>query len=117
GRSLPGVELVNPVQNAQQGRLAAAGRAYERRHVLVVERQADVLEGLEAVIKEVDVAKHGLVPWRGLLMRGAVVRGNGRHGKPGGSLGRAHCLNVLHEASSRAPMLRNRTVIVISSAP
>src|ERR1700741_1566614 len=52
GRSLPGIKLVDPVQNAQQGRLAAARRTDKRGHALVMERQADILECSETVVEE-----------------------------------------------------------------
>src|SRR5439155_2536722 len=56
GRALTGVELVDPVQNAQQGRLAATGRTDKRSHALVMERHVDVLQRLEVAIEKIDVA-------------------------------------------------------------
>ena len=46
-RALVGIELVDAVEDAQQGRLAAARRADKGGHPAVVQRQADILQRLE----------------------------------------------------------------------
>ena len=100
GRALPGIKLVDAVEDAQQGRLAAARRADEGGHPLVVERQVDVLQCLELVVVELDIADQDLLPRRRGRIRllrqqsdAIVHRGNRVAGLTG--LG-----DVLHEAIS-----------------
>src|SRR4051794_26504847 len=116
---MAGIEFVDPVQHPQKGGFAAAGRTDEGGHVAVVERQADVLQRLELAVEKADVADLD-------LDRRRFRRGGGlsrllrprrwfdrqrarRHG--------THCLKLLHEASTRAVMLRTRMAAVINSAP
>src|SRR3954447_10948701 len=113
------IELVNPVQNPQQRGLPAAGRADKRGHVAVVQRQADVFEGLELAIEETDLADLGLD--RRDFRRGDIA---GRRLLPYRRLDckrpcgrRAHCLKLLHEARTLAAMLTTRMAAVINSAP
>ena len=54
--ALLGIEFVNAVDGAQQGGLAAARRADERRHFAVVQRQGDALQRLAVAVIEAEIA-------------------------------------------------------------
>ena len=114
GRALAGIKLVDAVEDAQQGRLAAARGADKGGHPVVVERQVDVLQRLRGSVIEIDVPNQHLLARIG--RQGRMVR-DGRQRLHCGNRSGAHGLKVLHEASKRATMLRNRMVTVISSAP
>ena len=75
GRPLAGVELVDPVETTEQGRLAAARRPDEGGHPLRRDHQVDALEGLVAAVEEVEVAGDDL----GVGRLGQRVPGGGRH--------------------------------------
>src|SRR5690606_15914279 len=128
GRPLAGIELVDAVQYAQQGRLAAARRPDEGGDALLVERKAYALQRLEPVVEEVKVADLDL--WHRLRFgcRSAVGglaaprrRQSGRQrAAREGSLsdrGWIHRFMLLQLASARAAMLRRRTTTVMRSAP
>jgi hypothetical protein len=55
GGALLGIERVDPVEDAQQGRLAAARRADQRRDVPVAEVEVDVLQRLVLAVVEIEV--------------------------------------------------------------
>src|SRR5271166_1754404 len=115
GGSVPWIELVNSVENSNKRGLSAARRADESGHPLVVQRHRDIFQRLESSVKEVDVADLDFLLRRPLRINCKRIGWGDRHDLPYGSW--THCLKVPHEASVRAPMLRNRTVIVISNAP
>jgi hypothetical protein len=55
------VEVVHPVEHAQQRRFSAAGRADEGGHQPVVKRQADGLERPVVAVEEIEIAdRHAL---------------------------------------------------------
>ena len=60
--ALAGVELVDAVEDAQQGRFGAARRPDEGRHAAVVQVQADVFQSLVGLVVKADVADLNL--WR-----------------------------------------------------
>src|SRR5262249_42035910 len=112
GGALAGVEVVHPVENAQQGGLAAARRADEGGRLVGVERQVDVLQRLGVTVEEIEILDRNL-----LAQAGSVDGGMGGDGhRQGGSVRReaAHDFLAVRE---RAMMLSASTVTVISSAP
>src|SRR5665213_3468473 len=54
------IKIVHAVENAQQRRFAAAGRADESRHLALVKRTVDAFEGAVIAIKEIKVADRNL---------------------------------------------------------
>src|SRR5690606_23188376 len=105
--TLARIEVVNAVEDPEQGRLAAAGRADERGDALVVERQVDVLEGLELFVEEPQPANLDLRDEIGRsprLDQRRVLAGDGcpRHV--------VHLPKLPHAAKSRAAMLSTRMV-------
>src|SRR6185437_13261636 len=123
GGALAGIELVDAVQDAQQGRLAAAGRADEGGDALVVQHQVDVLERLKFLVVEAHILDHHL--GRGLLGRERIARahhgpaqgrGTRRLARGHGEIG-VHDVRLLQLARTRATILRIRIVKVMSSAP
>jgi TolB-like protein/class 3 adenylate cyclase len=71
-RPLLGIEVVDPVQDAEQGRLAAARGADEGGDLLVVQREADVLQRLMLVIEEIQIADADLLH-QGLRVRDGLA--------------------------------------------
>src|SRR5712672_2496069 len=57
GGALARVEIVHPVENAKQGRLATTGRTDEGGHAMGAERQVDVLQRVVLAIVEVEAAR------------------------------------------------------------
>ena len=55
------IEVVHAVEHAQQGRLAAARRTDERRHLVFVERHVDVFERPGFAVVEVEIAHRDLL--------------------------------------------------------
>ena len=51
----PGRQLVHAVERAQEGRLAAARGADQRRHLVRLDRHVDVFDRVEVAVEEVDV--------------------------------------------------------------
>src|SRR5580704_6036889 len=77
--ALVGIEVVHPVEDAQQGRFATTRRPDERHDLAGVERQVDVLEGLALTVVEIQALD------RNLLVQGrGVDRGVGDGGNGGG---------------------------------
>src|SRR5262245_30195192 len=60
-RALVRIEIVHPVENAQQRRFPAARGANERRHLFLVERQRDRLERPMVAVKELEVPDRDLL--------------------------------------------------------
>ena len=63
-----GDHLVHPVQRAQEGRLAAAGRADEGRHRARLDGHRDVLDGVEVAVVDVEVRDVDALGHGGLLL-------------------------------------------------
>src|SRR5262245_18590296 len=107
------VEVVHPVEDAQQRRLPAAGRADEGGHQAAIERQADALQGFAVAVIEVELPD-------GDLFRQLALVDGGVNGSRGGNLrrglGDTHDI-FLDEARARAVMLSASTVKVMISAP
>src|SRR5256885_3299015 len=111
GGALPWIEIVHPVENPQQRRLAAAGWPNEGRNAMGTERQVNVLQGMVLAIVEVEAARRDLC-WRlGQCRRRKVPsRLTHRYGKI------AH-FAVLSAPMMRAPIFKASTVKVMSKAP
>ena len=60
GGALVRIEVVHAVEDAQQGGLAAAGRADEGCRLVGVERQADVLQRVALAVVEIEIADRHL---------------------------------------------------------
>ena len=104
------IEIVHPVEDAQQRRLAAARRADEGGDLAGVERQADVLQRLAVAVEEVEVADRD--PF---LQPGGIDR---RVGDGDGTVRRCDIHDCfLGDESARAMMLSASTVKVMISAP
>ena len=54
------IKIVHPVEDAQQSRFSAAGRADEGRHLVLVERKTDVLERLRVAIVKIETSDRNL---------------------------------------------------------
>ena len=67
GGALVRIEVVHPVQNAQQGRLAATRRPDEGGRLTGIKRQADVLQCAAISVEKLEIAKrHALFESRGV---------------------------------------------------
>src|SRR5580704_10375566 len=77
--ALVGIEVVHPVENAQQGRFSATRRPDERHDLAGIERQVDVLEGPALTVVEIKALDRDL-----LVQSGGVDRGVGDGGNGGG---------------------------------
>src|SRR5216684_2348175 len=109
--ALSRIEIVHPVEDAQQGRLAAAGRADEGGDAMSAKREVDVLQRMVFAVVEVQAA-------RGHLRRRFGQRHRGRRsaGMTHGNRKFVH-FAVLSAPRIRAPIFRASTVKVISNAP
>ncbi len=110
------IEVVDAVEDAQQGRLAAAGRADEGRDLAVVERHVDRFQRLMVAVVEIQVPDRHL--FRELAVRAGVLAGH-RYRRRDGGVGGIHGIHdvFLEPASARAMMLSASTATVMSSAP
>src|SRR5229473_784137 len=110
-RALSGIEIVHPVEDAQQGRLAAAGRPDEGGDAMGAKREVDVLQRMVFAVVEIQAA-------RGHLRRRFGQRHRGRRsaGMTHGNRKFVH-FAVLSAPRIRAPIFRASTVKVISNAP
>src|SRR5882724_10270341 len=111
GGALPRIEIVHPVENAQERRLAAARRADEGRDAVGAKREVDVLQRVVFAIVEIQIARDHL------------RRRLGQRHRRRRSAGRTHGdrqivhFAVLSAPRIRAPLFRASTVRVISKAP
>jgi hypothetical protein len=80
--SLLRVQRVDAVEHAQQGRLAAAGRADQRGHALLRDLEVDVLDRVELAVPEVQVAR-GELHRRGGVGTGGIAQARRRRGVQG----------------------------------
>jgi hypothetical protein len=76
GGALIRIQIVHAVQNAQQSRLAAAGRANESRDLAVKERHVDTFKRAVVAVIEIEIPDGHLF---GQATGFAGVRGDGRH--------------------------------------
>jgi hypothetical protein len=82
------IEVVHPVEAAEQRRLSATGRADQRRDLVLVDGHLDALERLELAVVEVEVARlrlqrrQGHVDGAGTIAAGFRCRAS-RHGGAG----------------------------------
>src|ERR1700692_4154241 len=102
GGALVGIEVVHPVENAQQRRLAASGRTNECRHLAMVKRCVDVLQRAIAAVLEIQMLDRNLLA-QAVDAHGCV--GDGRYGE------RCYAVHddFLCEARARAMMLKVST--------
>ena len=112
GGALARIEVVHPVEDAQQRRLAATGRADEGGDAVGAERQVDVLQRMVLAVIEVEVARRHLRCALPAAPPGGRRRSARAHGY--GEIGH---FAVLSAPRMRAPIFRASTVKVISKAP
>src|SRR5262245_41537640 len=79
-RPLVGIEIVHPIENAQQRRLSAAGWADEGGDLVFVERQADAFERFAGPVIEIEVADGDLFGQAARADRSVGDGGNGNRG-------------------------------------
>src|SRR5215831_11736404 len=110
-RALPRIEIVHPVEDAQQGRLAAARRSDEGGDAIGAQREIDVLQRMVFAVVEIQVAGRHL-RWRFGERRRVSWPAGMTHGK-----GNFAHFALLSAPRIRAPTFRASTVKVISNAP
>src|SRR5205823_368607 len=108
-RSLIGIEVIHPVENAQQRGLPAAGWADESSDPVLVERQADAVERFAGAVVEPEIVDGKLLRQAARVDRGVGDAGNGNRGD-------VH-YGFLDAASARAMIESESTVKVMISAP
>src|SRR6185437_3125782 len=109
GRALIWIQVVHPVEHAQQSRFAASRRADEGGHLVLVKRQADRFQRPRLAVEKIQVAD------RNLLYKSRAVAGSDRDRRNGDGRYTHGCLP--DETRLRAVMLSARTASVMIRAP
>ena len=103
-----GDDLVHPVDRAQRGRLAAAGRADEGGDRARLDRQGHVCDGAEAAVEGVDVVQGDLLGHRGPLIIGRGARAVRSHPAEGVDHCRAGSATLGRQQGERSAQSRCR---------